>query len=1393
MAGRSEGRTDHLRLEVDTGTHASTIEDVLVAVGGSFFCTVGGDNRIKRWDRIGGSARLTMLGHAGPGRDGDILTTALHPDGSVLVVAARRESTSDGRPSCLVWAFDTESGRIRRTFRCSSMVRAMAFDPTGRHLITADRDQLAVLPAASFLTDGAPAVEPLPTNSIAAEPMAAPSAIAAVAQDEATTRIFVASLSSVRPQIFDLADGALVERRRAPTPGRDRLPRGPVVPRPDRIAAGPRGVAVAGRQGDLVLFDLDGGGGRSVPGAGGGAPAGLAFSPDGSRLVVGSRAGRRSEVTVHDLDAELAIIGRRRYDADAAAVGFLDDHTVIAAGGSRLSVHRWSATTNRGGPDDVVVDGAGQAIDAVGIESVERGRTVVAFGHPDPADPDHIEHGPPGDGPETATLCRRFDLASLELLPNAVAGALIDFGGFRRAVHQMDGRRLAIGAADGNLVLEPEGHPLTGHGRLATTKPTAFGFLDDGRVAVAEESGVVRLLRVADDGSLTARTLLPADVPTLDLATDGRWLVTGGRDQLLRLWYLPDLEEGPGDPDDSRASPALSLFVTAVNEWAIWSPSGFYAASPLGDRHLIFTLNREDGEAALTFSSDRFFDHRYRPALIKRILEEGDEERALAALNIVPTELESVLPPVVELSSIEEGESEAILRFRVLDIGGPPTTRVSIVHDGIPYCEATPLPGQVDRYEERVWLRSGPNRFSIQATNDEAKAMPVEVPIDWPPVTVVDEVIEDDDARGAKIIIAPDDDRETEDDGSPGARPLPDLGPVDVAPDVAPEDVAPDVDSAPAPDLAPDMDVAPDVDSAPDVDVVPEPDVDSAPAPDLAPDMDVVRGPVRDLEVDDDAEPEPEPDLLPDATPSADGDGGQPTGEAALTSASLVLGLDAESRGELTVAAARNGIELWRGTATEGSALRLSLDLPLVDGVNDLRLTATDPQRTRELLTARVVLGPGPSNTDSGDEPEVARHRVARGETLRSIARTHYGDAAHYMLIFEANRDVLDNPDRVYPGQDLRIPVVDGQRAVADQERPADRRRVAEPPPPAPTVVPLTMDDEDVPPPLPDQEGGPVGRGGDPAETTAATGGNGATQEPSGPATPRSRPTEAQPKLFLLTIGVSDLARDGGALVDLQYASDDALEVASRFSTGRSLAFDGVWRRVITDGLATGAGIRSALAELKQAVDERTAQKRRDNVVARDVALFFFAGHGITRRGEGAARDTFYLIPHDFDEGRVEETAVTIDEVGRTLSALPTEVIILLDACRSGAALSGVYERSNPAEMAKQLQAIRDRTLYIVSATSNDETAWEHPMLVPYQSTGRPRARVGHGFFTHAILKKMDESGDSLSLMELLAAVQRQLVIWTDRDGWRHVTQRPKARIDGEIPHMEIYKRKAMT
>lgn len=86
-----------------------------------------------------------------------------------------------------------------------------------------------------------------------------------------------------------------------------------------------------------------------------------------------------------------------------------------------------------------------------------------------------------------------------------------------------------------------------------------------------------------------------------------------------------------------------------------------------------------------------------------------------------------------------------------------------------------------------------------------------------------------------------------------------------------------------------------------------------------------------------------------------------------------------------------------------------------------------DDQATREkvILAAGNVEGVAAVDdqmTVAVAAPAAQYYTVVKGDTLSKIAKQFYGNANDYMKIFEANRPLLSHPDKIYPGQNLRIP-----------------------------------------------------------------------------------------------------------------------------------------------------------------------------------------------------------------------------------------------------------------------------------------------------------------------------------------------------------------------------------
>jgi len=58
----------------------------------------------------------------------------------------------------------------------------------------------------------------------------------------------------------------------------------------------------------------------------------------------------------------------------------------------------------------------------------------------------------------------------------------------------------------------------------------------------------------------------------------------------------------------------------------------------------------------------------------------------------------------------------------------------------------------------------------------------------------------------------------------------------------------------------------------------------------------------------------------------------------------------------------------------------------------------------------------------TSEEDQVHYYDIQKGDTLWAIAKGHYGDGKKYHQIFDANREVIKDPELIYPGQKIRIP-----------------------------------------------------------------------------------------------------------------------------------------------------------------------------------------------------------------------------------------------------------------------------------------------------------------------------------------------------------------------------------
>jgi nucleoid-associated protein YgaU len=111
------------------------------------------------------------------------------------------------------------------------------------------------------------------------------------------------------------------------------------------------------------------------------------------------------------------------------------------------------------------------------------------------------------------------------------------------------------------------------------------------------------------------------------------------------------------------------------------------------------------------------------------------------------------------------------------------------------------------------------------------------------------------------------------------------------------------------------------------------------------------------------------------------------------------------------------------GFEIEEMSVRVDDDLATVSG-------KVEDQATKEKVLLAVGNTEGIARVDDrievvAAEPEAQFHTVVSGDTLGGIARQYYGNAGRYPVIFEANKPMLTDPDKIYPGQVLRIPPIE--------------------------------------------------------------------------------------------------------------------------------------------------------------------------------------------------------------------------------------------------------------------------------------------------------------------------------------------------------------------------------
>ena len=203
---------------------------------------------------------------------------------------------------------------------------------------------------------------------------------------------------------------------------------------------------------------------------------------------------------------------------------------------------------------------------------------------------------------------------------------------------------------------------------------------------------------------------------------------------------------------------------------------------------------------------------------------------------------------------------------------------------------------------------------------------------------------------------------------------------------------------------------------------------------------------------------------------------------------------------------------------------------------------------------------------------------------------------------------------------------------------------------------------------------------------------------------------EIKPRLYVLSVGVS-VYQDPEMRLDL--AAKDALDFGAAWNEQRGRLYTGVEVRTLTDGQATKGNILDGLEWLQR------------QVTAKDVAVLFFAGHGVND-----PTGMFYFLPVDADVEKLKRTGISQADITTTVASLAGKVLVFMDACHSGN-LMGKLKR---------------RGVVVLNSVINELASAENGAVVFSSATGRQYAlenvEWGNGAFTKGVVEGLRGKAD---------------------------------------------------
>ncbi len=728
-------RADALQLMLDTGGHSTIVRGLAVTPDGKQVVSASQDKTIRVWDIETGKTVRMIRGETAPGDWGMIYAMALSPDGRRLAVGGFLHGT-DKSIATAIRLYDFATGNMTALLKGhDNVVDALAFSPDGRRLISGGADNTAIvwdmtklqqvvrlsghakrIKAVAFTGDGERAVTGSEDETLRLWSIADGKLIAEMTEHKAAAVRQAAKRDAERKR----DDGKKSDPWHAGVVSLD------ASPTEQLIASG-------SADGRVLLWDARTGAFvRQLVWVGGLPGAAniysVSFSPDGRWLLSTSVEGGC-------LLSEVAT-GRSLYDGAVhdKLRTFLDEGHIACRGKTAFSRDGRLAAASNNNMIRLVdarkrtvlktLQGSGRTVWAVGFAP---DGSSIAWGDIQDDAPKQA-----ADGTFKHKLTRRFRLphdgkplggseeigadAAAAVAPGTAAGSYVRGNrkhgalevGFRRPQPFLIDPRVLEVTKDGKLQLE-----ITLK-REAGFNDNHMTFSPDGQSIFI---GVTPGIQAYDVSGRYLGDFIGHDGQVRDIApsADGRFLLSGGSDQTVRLWNLKTREL------------IVTLFHSSDGEWVMWTPQGYYTGSPGADKIVGWQINKGPESAAEYVGAEQLRQHLNRPDIVEKAIVLASAEQAvreapgtsfkIADLLARPVPRFAIVSP--SAGSVERG-GRAIVKIAIEETPDP-VRLIRVQVNGRLAAEETPDVGSGGiAAGERILsvpLAKGPNEIRVSLTN----------------------------------------------------------------------------------------------------------------------------------------------------------------------------------------------------------------------------------------------------------------------------------------------------------------------------------------------------------------------------------------------------------------------------------------------------------------------------------------------------------------------------------------------------------------------------------------------------------------------------------------------------------------------------------------------------